>query len=332
MIKRDIGRSDISAAPVALGTWAMGGGPWWGETDDAESIRTIHAAIDSGITLLDTAPVYGFGRSETIVGKAIHDRRDTVVLATKCGLWWTDDRGSEFFSQDGHDVTRCLRPETIRSEVEESLRRLRTDYVDLYQTHWQAVDPDKTPIEDTMAELHRLKDQGKIRLIGVSNATVSDMAAYEQAGDLSTCQPRYSMLDRTIEEEILPFCAERSISTLVYSPLEQGLLTGKIGMDYTLSDSEFRNTIPWFIPKNRRRVLDVLENWQDLCDVYECSVAQLVIAWTISQPGVTFALCGARKADNVIENAKANDLNLNENDLLRMRTDVESLGTPIESS
>ena len=325
---RRIGKTDMQASCVAFGAWAIGGGPWWGPSDDAESIRAMHAAIDAGINLIDTAPLYEYGKSEDLVGRAIRDRRDRVLIATKCGLWVRDARGSEWFTQGDHVIRRSLRPDTIRIEIDDSLRRLGTDRIDLYQTHWQAMEPEKTPIEDTMACLMDLRAQGKIRAIGVSNATPADMEAYRAAGELSACQPRYSMLDRTIEADVLPYCRQNDIAVLAYSPLEQGLLTGKIGMDRTFTEGEFRNNIPWFRPDNRARVLTMLDGWKDLCAAHGCTLGQLVIAWTVAQPGLTMALCGARKVAQVMENAKAGELRLDTATLARMRTDVEALGAP----
>ncbi len=325
---RQLGQTDIKISAVALGAWAIGGGPWWGDSDERESIDTIHAALDAGITLIDTAPIYGYGISETVVGKAMKGKRDKFVLATKCGLWWKDRRGSHFFDQGERSVMRSLRPDTIRIEIEDSLRRLDTDTIDLYQTHWPAIDPDKTPIADTMACLLKLQEEGKIRAIGVSNANPEVMESYRSSGIISSNQPRYSMLDRKIESDILPYCRKRSISVLAYSPLEQGLLTNKIGMDRQLTKEEARNNIPWFRPENRGKVLDMLSGWQDLCEEYGCTTAQLVIAWTIAQEGLTVALCGARKVANAQENAKAGSIELSKAAISRMRKDVEALGKP----
>jgi methylglyoxal reductase len=325
---RAIGRSGIKASAVGLGTWAIGGGPWWGAADDHESIRAIRAALDEGITLIDTAPVYGWGHSEDVVGRAISGRRDDVVLASKCGLRWDDPRGSFFFELEGKRVNRCLRPDSIREEVEATLRRLGTDRIDLYQTHWQEEGPGATPIADVMGCLMELKAAGKIRAIGVSNASPAQMDAYRAAGELDADQPRYSMLDRAIEAELLPYCRRRRIAVLAYSPLEQGLLTGAIGMDRTFSEMEFRNRIPWFRPENRKRVLDMLEGWKDLVAAYDCTYAQLVIAWTLAQPGLTFALCGARSQRQAEENAGGGEIELSRAHLRRMRRDVEALGAP----
>jgi len=272
MIYRTIGSTDIKVSAIGLGTWAIGGGPWWGTTDDAESIRTIHAAIDAGINLIDTAPVYGFGRSEEIVGKAIKGRRDKLIISTKCGLWWNDARGAFFFEQEGKKVNRSLRPDTLRLEIEQSLKRLGVDCIDIYHTHWQTMPPEKTPIAETMACLLKLKAEGKIRSIAVSNADCAQMDEYRRAGSIVANQPRYSMLDRTIETELVPYCLKHDISILVYSPLEQGLLTGKIGMDKKLAESEYRNNIAWFRPENRRRVLDLLSGWKS-------SPLNMIVRW-----------------------------------------------------
>ena len=328
MQQRELGSSGIQASVVAFGAWAIGGGPWWGPTDDTESIRAIHAALDAGINLIDTAPVYGFGRSEEVIGKALKGRRDRAVIATKCGLWWDDDTGVIHFEQLGFKVRRTLDPRTIRIEVESSLKRLGTDHLDVLQTHWQAPEAFKTPIADTMACLMDLKQQGKIRSIGASNVTTAEMTEYRRCGALDVCQPRYSLLDRRIEADVLPYCHKNKISTLVYSPLEQGLLTGKIGMDKIFTEDEFRNRIAWFKSANRQRVLAMLAGWKDLTDKYRCTIGQLVIAWTVAQPGVTCALCGARKAVDAVENAGAGDLRLDADDLARIRRDAEALGAP----
>jgi len=328
MEKRAIGHSGLTCAPIALGTWAIGGGEWWGTTDDTESIKAIHCALDQGITLIDTAPAYGFGHSECVVGEALKGRRDQAVIATKCGLWFADQRGTPFVSQNGRMMYSTLAPETIRIEVENSLRNLQTDHIDLLQTHL----PDLgkvTPIAETMACLQALKQEGKIRAIGVSNVTPAQMDEYRAAGILDTNQPRYSMLDRAIESEVMPYCMQHHISILAYSPLEQGLLTGKITMETQFAEREYRNYIAWIYPDNRRKVLDMLAGWRDLCHDLNCTVGQLVIAWTIAQPGITFALCGARKEKNVIENAGAAELSLSSEILARMRRDVEALGAPI---
>ncbi len=329
---RPLGKSGMEASVVGLGTWVTGGGEFWGQRpDDRESVRAIHAALDAGVNLIDTAPCYGLGLSEEIVGQAIQDRRDQVIVATKCGLWWQDDRGSPFYERDGHMVRRCLRPETIREEIERSLQRLGTDRIDLYQTHWPAVEPDKTPICDTMACLMALKAQGKIRAIGVSNVSIEELQENVRCGDVVSDQFRYSMLARDAEKDILPFCRAQGFATLTYMSLEQGLLTGKVGMDRKFGEKECRSNtdwLPWFKLENRPRILAMLAGWKDLTETYRCTLAQLTVAWTASQPGVTHVLCGARRAEQIVETAAAGNIELSPETLRRIRNDVESLGTP----
>lgn len=334
MKNRPLGNFGLSASVVGLGTWVLGGGAIWGiDTDDAESVRAIHAALDLGINLLDTAPAYGWGRSEEVVGKAIRGRRDQVILATKCGLWTDDQRGSFFTEFDGRQMRRSLRPDTIAIEIERSLKRLGVDCIDLYQTHWPSVPPDHTPIADTMACLLKLRDQGKIRAIGVCNVSVPELEENRcHAGPaLVSDQLRYSMLHRDPEADILPLCARHGLATLTYMSLEQGLLTGKVGMDRTFQPGEFRANEawnPWLARVNRRRVLDLLQGWEDLTRKYDCTLAQLVIAWTVAQPGITHALIGGRTVAQVRENARGGELSLEDTDAARMRHDVLALGTP----
>lgn len=329
---RPLGKSGIEASIVGLGAWVLGGGSWWGpDTDDSESIRTIHAAIDAGINLIDTAPAYGFGRSETIVGKAIAGMRDRVVIATKCGLWWQDTQGAEFFEIDGHVVRRCLRPETIRIEVEQSLQRMGIETIDLYQTHWPVMAADPTPVAETMGCLMQLKQEGKIRAIGVSNVTLDELKENVAHGEVDSNQPRYSMLCRQIEKDILPYCIERQIATLAYMPLEQGLLTGKVGMERKFDEKEFRSNEtwnPWYKLENRQKIIDLLASWSDLTEKYDCTLAQLTIAWTAIQPGVTHVLCGARRPEQAKENARGGKINLEAADDRRIREDVAALGEP----
>ena len=330
---RPLGKSGLEASVIGLGTWVTGGGTVWGkDVDDSESIRAIQASIDAGINLIDTAPAYGFGRSERIVGKAIQGRRDQVIIATKCGLWTKDKRGSFFCEFDGRDMYRSLRPDTIREEVEMSLERLGVDTIDLYQVHWPAVEPEKTPIQETMSCLIELKDAGKIRAIGVSNVSLDELKEYETHGVVDTNQPRYSLLFRDIEETILPFCIENKISTLAYMPIEQGLLTGKVGMDRTFGEKEWRSNLdwnPWFKLENRKRILDMLASWSDLTDKYNCTLAQLILAWTVAQPGVTHALCGARTEEQALDNAKAGAIDLDPTDIARIRENALALGEPV---
>ena len=308
---REIGASGIPASAIGLGTWAIGG--WrWGGTDEAESIAAIHAAIDCGVTLIDTAPAYGMGRSEEIVGAALAGRRDEVVLATKCGLVWHTDKGNHFFDQNNRPVHRYLGAESVVYEVEQSLRRLRTDHIDLYITHWQ--DP-TTPIAETMAALEALKKAGKIRAIGASNVSATDLAAYVEAGTLDAIQEQYSMVHRDIEEELVPLCVRHGVAILSYSSLALGLLTGKVGPHRVFEGDDLRINDPRFTAENRRKVADFAAAIAPIAEAHGATIAELVIAWTIRQPGITFALCGARNAAQARENAHAGAIRLSGPDL-----------------
>jgi aryl-alcohol dehydrogenase-like predicted oxidoreductase len=308
---REIGTSGIRASAIGLGTWAIGG--WmWGGTDERASIAAIRTAIDEGVTLIDTAPAYGMGRSEEIVGKALTGRRDEVVLATKCGLVWHTTKGNHFLDQDGKPVHRYLGPESIAFEVDQSLRRLGTDRIDLYITHWQ--DP-TTPIAETVGALQDLKQAGKIRAIGASNVTAGDLKAYLAAGGLDAVQEQYSMVHRDIEAEIAPLCMRYGVSILSYSSLALGLLTGKIGPERTFGGDDLRRGDPRFSPDNRRKVAEFAEAVAPIAKAHGATLAELVIAWTIRQPGITFALCGARNPDQAMENARAGTIRLGESEL-----------------
>ena len=303
---RLLGQSGIEASVVAFGAWAVGGW-WWGGADDSESIAAIRRALDLGINFIDTAPAYGMGHSEEVVGKAIKGRRDEVVLATKCGLVWHVDSGNHFFHQSGKSVRRYLGAESIRYEVEQSLRRLQADHIDLYQTHWQ---DSTTPIAETMGTLLELKQEGKIRAIGVSNASVEQMDEYRKAGPLDADQEKYSMLDRRMDETQLPYCERENIAVLAYSPLAQGLLTGKVTADRPLAEGDLRADGPRFSVENRTRILAFLEEIRPVAGAYGATLAQLALAWTLARPGLSHALAGARNPAQVDENAGAGDIEL----------------------
>lgn len=303
---RQIGRSGISASAVGLGTWAIGG--WmWGGTDEQMSTRAIEASIDAGVSLIDTAPAYGLGRSEEIVGKAIRGKRDKVVIATKCGLNWHSGKGNHFFDQDGKAVNRYLGADGIAHEIEQSLRRLGTDHIDLYITHWQ--DP-TTPIVETMAALERLQTAGKIRAIGASNLSSGDLDQYVGSGQLDAIQERYSMIDREIEGSLLPIARRNKIATLSYSSLGLGLLTGAIDPERKFAGDDQRKDNPRFSKANRQKVALLKEAITPIAAQHDATMAQIAIAWTLAQPGITFALCGARNPEQAIDNARAGTIAL----------------------
>ncbi|UXN58989.1 aldo/keto reductase [Phyllobacterium zundukense] len=310
-LMRSIGRSGVQASAVGLGTWAIGG--WmWGGSDEKQSIAAIHASLDAGVTLIDTAPAYGLGRSEEIVGRALQGRRDKAVIATKCGLVWHTDKGRHFFDQDEKPVHRYLGRDAIFHEVETSLARLGTDYIDLYITHWQ--DP-TTPIEETVRALEDLRSSGKIRAIGASNLSATELDAYSATGALDAIQERFSMIDREIAQDLLPVARQNDVSTLSYSSLALGLLSGTVDPDRTFSGDDQRKDNPRFSVSNRLKARAFAEAIQPVASRHDASVAQTVIAWTLAQEGVTFALCGARNPQQALENAKAGTIRLGKEDL-----------------
>jgi len=278
----EIGTSGIVASRIALGTWAIGGWMWGGGTDIGESITTIRSAIERGITLIDTAPVYGFGRSEAIVGLSLAGGlRQRAVIATKCGLDWRDGK-----------VWRDSSPARIRKEVEESLRRLSTDYIDLYQVHW----PDPlVPIQDTAAELARLLKEGKIRAIGVSNFSASQMAKFRMAAPIHSVQPPYNLFERDAELDVLPYAAQNEIAVLCYGALCRGLLAGTITNATEFKGDDLRQKDPKFRePRFSQYLTAVAALNRYAQERYGRSVLALAVRWVLDQ-GDTVALWGARR-------------------------------------
>lgn len=329
MRTRPLGLSGIQASVVAFGAWAIGG--WrWGGTDEAQAVRAIHAAIDAGITLFDTAPVYGFGLSDSILGQALEGKRDKVIIATKCGLICDPTKGVKHFTTNALNfddnamiqVNRHCGGDSIKRELESSLRRLKTDHIDLYQTHWQDT---ITPFGETMQAMLDLKKQGKIRAIGVSNATAAQMAEYRKVGLLDSDQEKYSMLAREIEKDQLPYCKAHGIAVLAYSPLGQGLLTGKVTGDRAFPLGDLRRNNPKFGADVQQRINAMLAKFEPIREQHNITMTQLVIAWTLAQPGLTHALCGARTAEQAIENAKAGDVVLSAEEVKRMTAAVDGL-------
>lgn len=310
-LEREIGTSGIKASAVGLGTWAMGGWMWGGGDDDA-SVTAIRASLDAGVTLIDTAPAYGLGRAEEVVGRGIAGRRDEVVLVTKCGLVWDNPGGRPFVEQDGKTIHRYLGAQSVRAELEASLKRLRTDHVDVLITHWQ--DP-TTPIAETMGALLALKKEGKCRAIGISNANTDDLDAYVAAGQVDCVQEAYNMLDRGLEKTLLPVCRREGIAVISYSSLALGLLTGRIGPEREFTGDDLRRNSPRFSVENRKRVADFACALEPIARRHGCEVGEVVIAWTLAQPGITFSLCGARNAAQAVENARAGEVRLSADEL-----------------
>jgi len=327
---RKLGTTNINASVMGFGAWAIGG--WmWGGAEENDAIRAIDAALDCGINLVDTAPMYGYGRSEEIVGKAIAGKREKVVLATKCGLRWDDKDWPEgegilhfYGTKEGiasgaagaMRIYKYLRPDSIRREVEQSLKRMKTDHIDLLQTHWQ---DESTPIEATMETLLKLKEEGVIRAIGVSNVTVEQLRQYLAVGPVDVAQESYSMINRAIEHNgILALCKEHGISLLAYSPMANGLLTGRLSPDRQFNEGDLRRGNPKFSPENIRRVNAMLNEFKPIAEKYGATPGQLVIAWTAGQYEKTHVLCGARNESQVAENAPAGDITLTDEEMATM--------------
>ncbi|TMA44567.1 MAG: aldo/keto reductase [Deltaproteobacteria bacterium] len=280
--------TNLSPSRIGLGTWAIGGS-MWGGTDEERSIETICAALDRGITLIDTAPAYGQGRSEEIVGKAVAcwGRRERVILATKVGLEW----------RSGGDVVRHASPRRIRQEIAASLRRLRTDYVDIYQVHW----PDPlVPIEETAEALHGLYKTGLIRAIGVSNYSPEQMDVFRQVAPLHTVQPPYNLFEREAEEDVLPYCLWHGIGTLTYGALCRGLLAGRMRPDTRFVGDDLRQSDPKFRPPRYAQYLRAVAALEPVArQWYARSVLAVAVRWVLDQPGVQVALWGARSPEQL---------------------------------
>lgn len=306
METRPLGKSNVKMTPIVFGAWAIGG--WlWGGTNDRDALEAIRASIDNGVTSIDTAAIYGFGHSEKLVGQAIKGKRDKVVIATKCGMRWDSPTGSDPWPQkdaSGKDlvVRKNSKPDSIISECEQSLKRLGIDVIDLYQIHRPDLD---TPVEDSMRAMEKLRQQGKIRAIGVSNFDAEWIRRAAAVAPLASNQPPFSVLQRGIEADVLPLCRERNIATICYSPLERGLLAGAVGPERKFPPTDHRSTHRLFTVESRRRIADALARIKPIADAHKASFAQTIIQWTIHQPGITCALVGARNAQQAEHNAQA---------------------------
>ncbi|MGB7283766.1 MAG: aldo/keto reductase [Candidatus Acidiferrum sp.] len=284
----NIDGTNLVSSRIALGTWAIGG--WmWGGTDEKESIRTIHAAVDQGINLIDTAPIYGYGRSEEIVGKALgqYGHRESVIIATKVGIDWTNGK-----------VQRNSTRQRILQEFNDSLKRLQTEYIDIYQVHW----PDPlVPIEETAATLRELYDQGKIRAIGVSNYSREEMARFRAVAPLHTVQPPYNLFEREIEEDVLPYALNRGIAAITYGALCRGLLSGAMSIDRQFAKDDMRKTNdPKFQQPHFGEYLDAAKKLDAYArEHFGKRVIHLAVRWLLDQPGVGVALWGARRPEQL---------------------------------
>jgi aryl-alcohol dehydrogenase-like predicted oxidoreductase len=301
MRTRKLGKTDLELTTIGLGTWAIGG-PWefgWGDQDDSDSVATIIAALESGINWIDTAPVYGCGHSETIVGRAIKEFGQKTLVATKCGLLWNDQKCKQ----------SCLNADSVIKECENSLRRLNVDVIDLYQMHWPQ--PDEKIEEAWQAMIH-LRDQGKVRYIGVSNYTVDQLDRISKFETPASLQPPYSMLMRQVEDDLLAYCKEKEIGIVAYSPMHRGLLTGKFTPEKIaeLAEDDHRKMLPDFNEPRLSINLEFVEELKPIAIAYGFTVAQLSLAWVLGCEGITAAIAGARQPEQIRETVEAGKLDL----------------------
>jgi aryl-alcohol dehydrogenase-like predicted oxidoreductase len=323
---RTLGQSDIKVSELAFGAWAIGG--WlWGGADSKDAVKAIETAVDHGMTTIDTAAVYGFGLSEELVGKAIKGKRDKVQILTKFGLTWSEKKGEFFFSsQDnsGKDVSiyKYSSKDKVISDCDQSLKRLGTDYIDLYQIHW----PDlTTPVSETMEAIEHLVKKGKIRAGAVCNYSRELMAEAVKAYPIASNQVPYSMVNRFIEKEIVPYCLEKKVGILAYSPLQRGLLTGKIKPGHIFNEGDTRPGTIYYREPNFSRIMKMISNLSEIAAELNVTLSQLVLNWTLRQPGITCALAGARNDVQVLENVKAADFKLNNEDIARINKHLSDL-------
>jgi len=312
MKKRLLGKQGMQASVVAFGAWAIGG--WkWGGSDAQASVAAVQASLDAGVDFIDTAAVYGFGLSEEIVGKAIQGRsREDIVVATKCGLRWDIETPTLHAESEGQRIFRTLTPSSIRWEIDQSLQRLGTDYIDLYQTHWP--DP-ATDIESVVETFEALKKEGLIRAWGLCNETPEQLSAAAKLGALATDQEKYSMLDREQDSANLPICEEHDLGFLCYSPIAQGLLTGNIDAKRQFAQGDLRIGNPRFAAPALDAIQAVLAPIKSLARDRDITVEQLVLAWTLKQPGVSHVLVGTRDVEQAQSNAMAGSIELDDDEM-----------------
>lgn len=324
---RKLGNTDLELSVVTFGAWAAGG-MMWGGTEQNDSVNAIRAAYGMGVTTIDTAPVYGMGFSEKIVGEAIKGiPRDKVQILTKYGLSWDTSVGEFYFdsvSNEGKPVKiyRNARKETIIKECETSLKFLGTDYIDLYQIHWS--DP-TTPVSETMEAVAKLIEQGKIRYAGVCNYPINLMEEAEKYISLASNQVPYSMVKRGIEADIIPYCLEKGKGILAYSPLQRGLLTGKMKPGYTFQPNDTRAGQIWYKNENIVKINAFLQKLVPLAEAKNATISQIVIRWTLEQPGITIALVGARNVSQAKQNAGAGDIYLSKEELAFISGELQKI-------
>lgn len=322
-----LGDSQVKVTPIAFGAWAIGG--WmWGGAEESDAIKAIRASYHAGVTTIDTAPVYGFGKSEELVGRAMEGvARDKYQILTKYGMNWKTQEGQFHFDTTDNEgrpakVYKFSSRKAVLAECEESLRRLRTDYIDLYQIHW----PDATtPIAETMEAVATLIQQGKIRAAGVCNYSAAQVEEARKTLKIVSNQVPYSLVHRSIEKDVVPQALSYGMSIVPYSPLQRGLLTGKIKPDHLFNEGDTRKGNRFYLPENVRRINEMLGRIKPIADGYHASLAQLIINWTTRQPGMDCVLVGARDEAQVLDNVRALSFTISDADLATIRSEAERL-------
>ena len=306
MQTRKLGHTDLELTTVGLGTWAMGG-PWeygWGPQDDDEGIAAILAGLEVGINWIDTAPAYGLGHGEELVARALEKVSEKPIIATKCGILWNEKK----------EKITCLKAQSVRDECHASLKRLGVETIDLYQIHWP--DPDED-MEEAWEEMTRLKAEGKVKYIGVSNFSVDQIKRAEKIHPVASLQPPYSMLHREVEDKLLGYCTENNIGVLAYSPMQRGLLTGKFSAERleSLPADDHRKRHRDFQEPQFSATMELVEGLKPIAGRNGRTCAQLALSWILRRPEVTAAIAGARRPDQIKETAPASDWNLSAEDI-----------------
>lgn len=306
MQTKRLGNSDLEITPIGVGAWAIGGGGWafgWGPQDDDESVDAIRAAIDAGMNWIDTAAVYGLGHSEEIVAKALDGIGKRPYVFTKCERIW--DKSGQ--------IGKSLKEASIRAEVEASLRRLKLDVIDLYQVHWPEPDED---VEEGWSTLAKLKEEGKVRWIGVSNFSQAQMKRAQAIAPVTSLQPPYSLVQREVETGILPHAAATNVGVIVYSPMKNGLLSGRMTKERVANfpEDDFRKRSPYFQEPGLGSTLSLVEDLKPIAAKYDCSVGEVAIAWTLHHPAVTGAIVGLRNSGQLVGVIKSATLKLETGD------------------
>ena len=327
MVYNELGESGVKLSAITFGAWAIGGF-MWGGSDEKKGIDAIRRGYDLGVTSVDTAPIYGLGLSEELVGKAVKGNRENYQILTKFVMRWKKTgTQKEFSSKKGFDelwsnVYLDARKESIMKEAEDSLRRLGTDYIDYYQMHWPV---DDVPLDETMEALVRLKEQGKIRAAGVCNFSAEQLREAEKTVRIEADQVPYSMVRRDIEKDVVPYVLENKKGIIAYSPMQRGLLTGKFDPDTKLAEGDNRKDSRFFKSENIRKVNYFLAKIKPIADEHDATLAQLALSWTLHQPGVIVALAGSRDPKQIEDNAKAADLKLNDKEIQTINNYLDEL-------